>query len=103
MYVRNWAATAGFAIFSVILFSALFAPMLLARDPFEMVWMPFTPPGQDGFVLGTDNLGRDMLTAILYGARATLVVGASAATLTIVIGITIGSFAATTEAGSMRC
>ena len=93
MYVRNWSAVAGFAVFAAILFSALFAPVLLARDPFEMVWMPFTPPGQDGFVLGTDNLGRDMLTAILYGARATLVVGASAATLTIVIGITIGSFA----------
>lgn len=93
MYVRNWSAVAGFAVFSAILFSALFAPLLVGGDPFEMVWMPFTPPGQDGFVLGTDNLGRDMLTAILYGARATLVVGASAATLTIVIGITIGSFA----------
>jgi len=93
MYMRNWAAVAGFLVFSAIVFAALFAPPILPTDPFEMVWMPFTPPGQDGYVLGTDNLGRDMLTAILYGARATLVVGASAAGLTIVIGIAVGSLA----------
>ena len=93
MYVRNWAAVAGFIVFAAIVFAALFAPVILAVDPFEMVWMPFTPPGHDGYVLGTDNLGRDMLTAIVYGARATLVVGGSAAGLTIVIGLTIGSLA----------
>ncbi len=93
MYMRNWAAVAGFLVFSAIVFAALFAPVIVPTDPFEMVWMPFTPPGQDGYVLGTDNLGRDMLTAILYGARATLVVGASAAGLTIVIGIAVGSLA----------
>ncbi|MCY3753531.1 MAG: ABC transporter permease [Alphaproteobacteria bacterium] len=93
MYVRNWAAVAGFIVFAAIVFAALFAPVILAVDPFEMVRMHFTPPGHDSYVLGTDNLGRDMLTAIVYGARATLVVGGSAAGLTIVIGLTIGSLA----------
>jgi len=93
MYVRNGAAVAGFLVFSVIIFAALFAPAIMDKDPFEMVWMPFTPPGQDGYWLGTDNLGRDMVTAIIYGSRATLAVGASAAGLTIFIGLTIGSLA----------
>jgi peptide/nickel transport system permease protein len=93
MYVRNAAAVAGFLIFLAIIFTALFAPAIMDKDPFEMVWMPFTPPGQDGYWLGTDNLGRDMVTAIIYGSRATLVVGASAAGLTIIIGLTIGSLA----------
>jgi peptide/nickel transport system permease protein len=93
MYVRNGAAVAGFVVFAVIIFTALFAPAIMNKDPFEMVWAPFTPPGQDGYWLGTDNLGRDMVTAIIYGSRATLVVGASAAALTIFIGLTIGALA----------
>lgn len=93
MYVRNGAAIAGFLIFAVIIVTALFAPAIMKKDPFEIVWMPFAPPGQDGFWLGTDSLGRDMVTAIIYGSRATLVVGAAAAALTIFIGTTIGALA----------
>ena len=93
MYVRNFAAVVGFLIFLVIVLSALLAPVVLDVDPFDIVWEPFGPPGQDGFLLGTDNLGRDMLVAIIYGSRATLAVGAAAAALTIFIGITIGSLA----------
>ena len=93
MYCRNYAAVFGLFIFLLIVFSALFAPLLLNADPFEIVWAPFAPPGEEGFLLGTDNLGRDLLVAIIYGARTTLTVGAAAAGLTIVIGITIGAFA----------
>jgi peptide/nickel transport system permease protein len=93
MYVRNGAAVAGFIVFTAIIFTALFAPAIMQKDPFEIVWAPFGPPGQDGFWLGTDSLGRDMVTAIIYGSRATLVVGAAAAALTIFIGTTIGALA----------
>jgi peptide/nickel transport system permease protein len=93
MYVRNFAAVVGFLIFVVIVLAALLAPVVLDVDPFEIVWTPFAPPGEDGFLLGTDNLGRDMLVAIIYGSRATLAVGASAAGLTIFIGLTVGSLA----------
>ena len=93
MYVRNFAAVVGFLIFLVIVIAALLAPVIMDVDPFEIVWVPFAPPGEDGFILGTDNLGRDMLTAIVYGSRTTLAVGASAAAITIFIGTTIGSLA----------
>ncbi len=93
MYVRNASAVAGFIIFMAIVLVAVFAPMILNADPFDIVWMPFTPPGEEGFVFGTDNLGRSMAVSVLYGAQSSLLVGAAAATITLVLGLTIGSLA----------
>ena len=39
----------------------IFGPMVYPTDPFDMVWAPFSPPGEEGFLLGTDYLGRDLL------------------------------------------
>ncbi|HBP58344.1 MAG TPA: ABC transporter permease, partial [Alphaproteobacteria bacterium] len=72
---------------------AIFGPMLHPVDPFEMVWAPFTPPGQDGFVLGTDYLGRDMLAALLNGGRVSLTIGLVAALMSVFIGISFGALA----------
>ena len=93
MYIRNAAAVIGLLIFLIIVFAALFAPILLDVDPFEIVWAPLARPGEEGFLRGTDNLGRDLFVGIVYGSRTTLAVGAAAAALTIFIGITIGSLA----------
>jgi peptide/nickel transport system permease protein len=72
---------------------AAFGPMLYPTDPFEMVWAPFTPPGQEGFLLGTDYLGRDLLSGILHGARVSLAIGLAAAFMSVFIGITVGALA----------
>ena len=93
MYVRNLAAVAGFVVFLAIALMAVFAPVMLNVDPFDIVWSPSTPPGQDGYLLGTDNLGRSMLIGIIYGARASLAVGAAAASITVVIGLLVGCLA----------
>lgn len=93
MYVRNASAVAGFIIFMAIVLVAVFAPMILNADPFDIVWMPFTPPGEEGFLFGTDNLGRSMAVSVLYGAQSSLLVGAAAAAITLVLGLTIGSLA----------
>ena len=92
-YSRNYAAIAGFLVFLLIVASALLAPVLIGGDPFDIVWVPFSPPGQDGYILGTDSLGRDLFVSIVYGSRATLAVGGAAAGLTIFIGLTIGALA----------
>jgi len=52
-----------------------------------------TPPFSDEAILGTDYLGRDVLTTLVYGGRATLLVGAVAALLSVSIGITLGALA----------
>ena len=67
MYMRNYAAVAGLAIFVTIIGAALLAPIVLDMDPFEMVDAPLLPPGEGGHIFGTDNLGRDMFIAIVYG------------------------------------
>ena len=93
MFLRNYAAVAGLAVLFIIVLGSILGPYLYPSDPFEMVWVPFSPPGEHGHVLGTDYLGRDLLSMIVHGSRVTLTIGLSAALLTVVIGITIGALA----------
>ena len=93
MFVGNRAAVVASAILFMIVLAALFGPMLYPTDPFEMVWVPFTPPGVDGFILGTDYLGRDMLSGLLNGGRVSLTIGLVAALMSVFIGITFGALA----------
>ena len=91
MFIRNKAAIAGLIILGTIVGMAIFGPILYPADPYEIVWAPQTPPGEEGFLLGTDYLGRDMVAGIIYGSRATLAVGGAAALITIVIGVMVGA------------
>lgn len=93
MFTRNHAAIVGLIVLILITIGAVFGPMLYPTDPFDMVWAPFSPPGQDGFLLGTDYLGRDLVAMILNGARVSLIIGLSAAVVTILIGVTVGALA----------
>jgi peptide/nickel transport system permease protein len=79
-------------LFSVIAI-AIAGPWLHPADPFEITAAPLTPPFTADAWLGTDYLGRDVLTTLIYGGRATLLVGSVAALLSVTIGITLGAFA----------
>jgi peptide/nickel transport system permease protein len=74
-----------------VLLVALGGPWLMGVDPFEIKAAPMTPPFSEDALLGTDYLGRDVLTTLVYGGRATLLVGAVAAFLSVTIGITLGA------------
>ena len=94
MFIRNKSAALGLILLLGVIVMTLFGATLYPVDPFDIVWAPFTPPGDVAMVpLGTDYLGRDVLAGIIKGGGATLAVGASAAMLTVFIGITIGAFA----------
>jgi peptide/nickel transport system permease protein len=93
MFRRNYAAMAALGILSLIVLGAIFGPILYPIDPFEMVWAPFSPPGVDGFILGTDYLGRDLLSAIIHGARVSILIGISAAFMSVFIGVSMGAIA----------
>ena len=93
MYIKNLSAVLAMIVLIIIVLTAIFGPSFYPTDPFDMVWMPFSPPGKEGFLLGTDYLGRDLLAGIIHGARVSIIVGISAAFMTVVIGITIGAFA----------
>jgi len=93
MFARNPSAIAGMLMLSVVLLVTLAGPWLMGADPFEIIAAPMTPPFSDEAMLGTDYLGRDVLTTLVYGGRATLLVGAVAALLSVSIGITLGALA----------
>lgn len=93
MFRQNKPAVVALCLLTLITLSAIFGPYLYPTDPFEMVWMPFSPPGQEGFLLGTDYLGRDLLAMIINGAKVSLMIGLSAAVMTVFIGVTVGALA----------
>ena len=93
MFARNPSAIAGMLMLGLVLLVSLGGPWLMGADPFEIRAAPMTPPFSEDAFLGTDYLGRDVLTTLIYGGRATLLVGAVAALLSVSIGITLGAMA----------
>ena len=93
MFARNPSAIAGMLLLGAVLLVALGGPWWLGVDPFEITAAPMTPPLSEDALLGTDYLGRDVLATLVYGGRATLLVGAVAALLSVAIGITLGAMA----------
>ena len=93
MFRKNKSAVAALGLLILIVIAAIFGPILYPTDPFEMVWMPFSPPGEEGFLLGTDYLGRDLLSMIISGAKVSLMIGLSAALMSVFIGVTVGALA----------
>lgn len=99
---RDAVAVGSFAILFVLLFSAFGAPFLVGSNPydgmnFDLMDADIPPLWDDGgdprFILGTDNQGRDMLGAILYGMRTSLIIGLGAVVLQLVLGVVLGLMA----------
>ena len=93
MFRGNTAAMLALFVLALIMLCAIFGPWVYPTDPFDMVWAPFSPPGVDGFLLGTDYLGRDLLAALIHGSRVSIVIGLAAASVSILIGVTVGALA----------
>ena len=92
-YRKNYAALGGLVVLLLVAFGAIFGPFLYPGDAMDMVWKTFSPPGEAGYVFGTDYLGRDLFSLTISGARVSLVVGMSAAFVTVFIGVTVGALA----------
>ena len=103
-FLASKLAVAGLAALAAIAFVALFAPWISPQNPYDLATLDLLdgrlPPGSasaDGgltYWLGTDDQGRDMLSAIFYGLRTSLAVGGLSAGLALVIGTTLGLIAA---------
>ena len=99
-YRRSTGATLAALVLGALLLSALLAPWISPQNPYDLAQVDVLdarlPPGSastDGklsYWLGTDAQGRDMLSAILYGLRISLLVGFSATLLAVAIGIAVG-------------
>lgn len=94
IFRRSPSAMLGLVLLALVMAMTFAGPLLYHVDPFEIVWAPLSPPGDDPSIpLGTDNLGRDILAGLIAGGRATLAVGFAAALITMVIGVIIGAYA----------
>lgn len=89
---RNPARTAGLAIICLIVLVSILAPYVATHDPGEMGYKPFKHPG-DGHLLGTDNMGRDIFSQLVYASRISLIIGFAASTAAISIGVLVGLLA----------
>jgi len=86
-------------IFFVIVLAALLAPWVAPHNPFDLRTLnlldAFTPPswterGNKSYFLGTDDQGRDVISAIIFGSRMSLVIGLAATVLAMLVGVTLG-------------
>ncbi len=100
---ENWIAVAALAVVVIIVFIAIFAPLISPQDPYDLATLSLMdarrPPGHIGsggyvHLLGTDDQGRDLVSAILYGLRISIQMGLMAGFVSLVIGTTLGIVAA---------
>lgn len=96
MLLKSKTGTVGFIIVFIVFFVAIFANVLAPHDPIEInpAKMLNPPAWQDGgdkaHILGTDNLGRDILSRIIHGSRVSLLVGIASVILAGIIGVFVG-------------
>lgn len=102
-FMRSPAAVAGLAAFLLIAIVALAAPLIAPQNPYALAELDIMdgrlPPGAESmagftYLLGTDDQGRDMFSAILYGMRISLGVGLVSAVFACLVGTLLGLFAA---------
>jgi len=97
--LRHASFLLGLALLAAIVAAAILAPLLASHDPYEQdlanrlippFWMDGSEPAH---LLGTDQLGRDLLARLLFGARVSLAIGFAAMLMSAVIGISLGLLA----------
>ncbi|ONI69267.1 ABC transporter permease [Kribbella sp. ALI-6-A] len=92
--LRNPLAIAGLVVLLIAVVVAVFAPWLAPHEPTDThLNEAFGPPGTPGYLLGTDDLGRDVLARIMFGLRASLHVGLLAVATSLVVGVPLGLMA----------
>ncbi len=92
-------AMAAAAVAALCVFCAVFAPWVAPHDPFDLASLELAdsrlPPaweeeGKTKYLLGTDDQGRDILSALMYGARISLLVGLASVLLSVIVGVSLG-------------
>jgi peptide/nickel transport system permease protein len=89
-------AAAGLVIYLIFIVTAVFADNIATHDPTEILYTPSYDlaadlrPGQEGFLMGTTSLGRDIFSQLVYGSRSALLIGVTAAFMVALIGSMIG-------------
>ncbi|MCA0278039.1 MAG: ABC transporter permease [Proteobacteria bacterium] len=98
-FTHSKSAMIAAVVLAVLVLAAVFAPLIAPQNPYDAaqldMWKAELPPiweptGEWPYLLGTDTQGRDMLSAILYGTRISIVIGLGSVALSLLIGMTAG-------------
>lgn len=92
IYSKNRLATGGIAVVCIFLALAILAHTIAPYDPFQTSFAILQPPSSS-HLLGTSELGNDILSQVIYGSRISLLVGFVAASVSLAIGMWVGIFA----------
>ncbi len=93
-YSRSRTGVVGLVILTLIVLMAIIGPILYPVDPWDMVSRPLQWPSFGAEApLGSDILGRDVLSGLVNGARVSLIIGISATAAAVLIGVTVGALA----------
>lgn len=98
-FTHSKSAMIAAGILAVLVFAAVFAPFIAPQNPYDAaqldMWKAELPPlwqegGEWPYLLGTDTQGRDLLSAILYGTRISIMIGLGSVALSLLLGMTAG-------------
>jgi len=89
-FARNQLLSVGIVMVSVLVLLAVFAPLVATYSPYEISVGPSMAPPSAELIMGTDKLGRDLFSRIIYGARTTLLVSLPSITLALLAGLALG-------------
>lgn len=87
---KNRLAIVGMALIGAFLFMAIFASFITPYDPIEQDWQSVQKPPSRTHLLGTDELGRDLLSRIIHGARISIIIGLISVSIGLFFGTTVG-------------
>ncbi len=92
-FIGRPAAVAGFLVVSVFIFVAVFAPLIAPYDPIATSWLAIRKPPSWAHWMGTDELGRDVLSRVIFGARASMLAGVVSVLIAGALGVPAGLLA----------
>jgi peptide/nickel transport system permease protein len=87
---RRRAALFGLAIVLLFIFIAVFAPWIAPHDPIATSWSAIRKAPSAAYWFGTDEIGRDVLSRVIYGTRASLMAGVVSVSISLMLGVPIG-------------
>ena len=92
-FSKNKSAVFGLIILFLVILMAVIANWIYPDDPFRLAGKPMSSPGTNGFLLGSDTLGRDVAAGIAHGAKTSILIGLLATIAAVFVGIIFGALA----------
>lgn len=91
-FCRNRGALVGLAILLIVALLVCLGPWIAGHNPWDMVEQPFLAPlEREGFVMGTDTMGRDIFSGLVLGARVSLLIAVVSTLVSLLIGVSVGA------------